>query len=247
MTLAPRILACSLAAALALSPALGQSAPAPAPANKPETPIYETLHITWLTQQNEANDLQIAMRSMLTHARLYYIPDENALAVNGPPEELAIVKRMLADLDRPRPMYRLTYTLIDLDGTKQIGAQSYALVLATGSKTQLKQGSRIPLPSSAGTEKAADRDISQPQFLDIGLNIEVGLDGSPQALKLRSKIEQSSLAVDKPSPGQDPVIRQTSLEGSVSLTPGKPLVLGTLDIPGSTRREEVQVVAEVLP
>jgi hypothetical protein len=28
---------------------------------------------------------------------------------------------------------------------------------------------------------------------------------------------------------------------------GKPLVLGALDIPGSTRREQVEVVAELVP
>jgi hypothetical protein len=43
------------------------------------------------------------------------------------------------------------------------------------------------------------------------------------------------------------VTRNTSLEGASSLTPGKPLMLGSLDIPGTTRRFDIQVLMEQLP
>jgi hypothetical protein len=43
---------------------------------------------------------------------------------------------------------------------------------------------------------------------------------------------------------QEPVVRQTVLEGTSFLTPGKPLVLGSLDIPGSARHLDVEVVME---
>ncbi len=39
-------------------------------------------------------------------------------------------------------------------------------------------------------------------------------------------------------------IRQSVLEGTSFLTTGKPLVLGSFDIPGSTRHTEVTVVME---
>jgi hypothetical protein len=42
------------------------------------------------------------------------------------------------------------------------------------------------------------------------------------------------------------MIRQTSLDGSSILMPGKPLVLGSLDMPGSTRHMDVEVVAELV-
>jgi len=60
-------------------------------------------------------------------------------------------------------------------------------------------------------------------------------------------VEQSSVADEKSNVGiQDPVVRQTTLDGTSTLVPGKPLVLGSLDVPGSTRREEVEVVAEAI-
>jgi hypothetical protein len=43
------------------------------------------------------------------------------------------------------------------------------------------------------------------------------------------------------------VIRQTVLEGTSILTPGKQVMLGSLDVPGSTRHLEMGVVVEVVP
>jgi hypothetical protein len=58
---------------------------------------------------------------------------------------------------------------------------------------------------------------------------------------------QSSIAEDKSAADtRDPVIRQTTLEGTSTLVQGKPLVLGSLDIPGSTRHQEVEVVSELV-
>ena len=63
----------------------------------------------------------------------------------------------------------------------------------------------------------------------------------------QEQIEQSSASEEKSGIGsQDPVIHQTVLEGTSSLTPGKPLILGSLDIPGSTKHQEVEVVFELL-
>jgi hypothetical protein len=39
-------------------------------------------------------------------------------------------------------------------------------------------------------------------------------------------------------------VRQTVFEGTSVLTPGKPMTLGSLDVPGSTRHLEIQVMIE---
>jgi hypothetical protein len=84
------------------------------------------------------------------------------------------------------------------------------------------------------------------QYLDVGLSIEATPSGEADGVKLRSKVEQSSLADEKSSVGQqDPVVRQTLLDGTSTLALGKPLVLGSLDIPGSTRHQEIEVIAEL--
>ena len=84
-------------------------------------------------------------------------------------------------------------------------------------------------------------------YIDVGLNFDATLDEFANGVRLRTKVDESSVAEERSGVGpQGPVVRQTSLEGTSFLTPGKPLVLGSLDIPGSTRHQEVEVVMEAV-
>ena len=84
-------------------------------------------------------------------------------------------------------------------------------------------------------------------YIDVGQEIEATLDSYLDGVRLRTKVVQSSVAEDKSGVGNsDPVIRQTSLEGTSTLVQGKPLVLGSLDVPGTTRHQEVEVVSELV-
>jgi len=88
---------------------------------------------------------------------------------------------------------------------------------------------------------------TQVQYQDVGLSIEARVNGSPDALDLHTKIEQSSIAEEKSASAPlDPVVRQTALDESSKLAQSKPLVLGSLDLPGTTRSQEIEVVAELV-
>jgi hypothetical protein len=85
------------------------------------------------------------------------------------------------------------------------------------------------------------------QYQDIGFEIEVSLNTYLDGVRLLTKMGESSVAEEKSGVGaQDPIFRQTTMEGTSTLVLGKPLVLGSLDIPGTTRRQEVDVVAEAI-
>jgi len=145
--------------------------------------------------------------------------------------------------------YRLTYTLTETDGNKRVGAQHFAMIVVTGRRTTLKQGSKVPI--ATGTSSNVGGAQTQVQYLDVGLVIEAQLDESVDGVKMKdgvrlyTKVEQSSLAEERSGMGtQDPILRQTDLEGTSILTQGKPLILGSMDIPSSTRRLDVDVVME---
>jgi hypothetical protein len=89
---------------------------------------------------------------------------------------------------------------------------------------------------------------SDVQYQDVGLEIEATLNGYADGVHLRSKIAQSNVSDEKSGIGvEDPVFHQTTLEGTATLVPGKPLILGSLDIPGTNRRQQVEVVSEAIP
>jgi hypothetical protein len=183
---------------------------------------------------------------MLPQAKVYYVPSQAAISLRASADDIALAQRILADLDKTKKIYRLTYTMTERDGARTIGVQHFAIVVASGSKTDFKQGSRVPIATGSrnSTSGAPDTEVT---YIDVGQEIEATLDSYLDGVRLRTKVVQSSVAEDKSGVGNsDPVIRQTTLEGTSTLVQGKPLVLGSLDVPGSTRHQEVEVVSELV-
>lgn len=242
MKLANGFLGLALALTLGSFGAMAQPAPAAA---KPEADSVRTFYLTNTVRPSDGNEILTAIRNIISPtARVYFAPSQNSFIVRSSPDQMVLVERIIKDLDRPKKTYRLTYTFTEMDGSKSIGTQHFSMVVVAGERTMLKQGSRVPLVTGS-----YDSGKSQPQtqmtYVDIGLNFDVLLDESANDVKLQSRVEQSSVADQVSGVGpQDPIIRQTILQGTSYLTAGKPLVLGSLDIPGSTRRMDVAVVME---
>ena len=247
----------ALACVLALAPAHAQtSTPEAKPAQTPDAPhhdsrepdgpqILQTFFLNATTTPNDDNEILTAIRLMASPRFVVYVtPIDHSITVRGSAEDVSLTKQLLADLDRPKRSYRLTYTLTESDQGKRIGVQHVSTVLVTGGRTTLKQGSKIPVATGSFDE---GKNGSQTQFtyLDVGLNFDATLDVFANGMRLKSKVEQSSLADDKVISGiNEPVVRQTVLEGTSIIIPGKSLVLGTVDVPGSTRHLEIEALLE---
>jgi type II secretory pathway component GspD/PulD (secretin) len=236
----------TLTLALLTSSAIAQT-PDPAPTESKPPQTYQTLYLISPTDQRDANDMLADLRNMLPRARVFYVPSQNAISMLGTSDDFLLAKQILSGIDRARKVYRLTYTITQTEKGQPAGTQHVALIVASGERADLKQGTRIPIVT--GTVAAgASTPTTQVQYVDVGLKIEASLAGTPDDLRLRTKVEQSSIAEEKSSMGpQDPVIRQTTLEGMSTLAQGKPFVLGSLDIPGTTRHMEIAVSSEPLP
>src|ERR1700677_2771762 len=110
--------------------------------------IYQTLYLTNLTQEKDANEVVTDLRNMLPSAKTIYVPSQSAISIKAPAEDIAIARKILSDLDKTKKIYRLTYTMTEKDGGKTIGVQHFSVVVASGSRTDFKQGSRVPDESS---------------------------------------------------------------------------------------------------
>jgi hypothetical protein len=229
---------------LAMFFALSAGAQTQALDSKGNPEIYQTLYLTNLTQPNDANEIVTDLRNMLPNAKLYYVASQSAISLRGSAEEIALAQKILSDLDKTKKIYRLTYTLTERDGSKIIGVQHFSIIVASGSRTDFKQGSRVPIATRSPTSVNSPSEVT---YLDVGQEIDASLDGYLDGVRLRTKVVQSGIAEDKSLVGtESPVIRQTTLEGTSTLVQGKPLVLGSLDVPGSTRHQEVEVVSELV-
>lgn len=240
------------------SHAAAQDQTASAAANSTETSTqpkgdfgsYRTFYLMGAASQHDANDIVTDLRNMLPRARVYYVQSQGALSIEGSAGDIDAAQKMISEIDRPRKSYRLTFSLTEMDEDKTVGTQKVSLIaLDSGEKTVFKQGSKVPVVTGSSAENNSTH--TEVQYEDVGLNIEASVDGSSDTLRLNTKIEQSSVSTEgasgsAPNAAADPSFRQTVLQGSATLVPGKPLVLGTLDIPGSTHREEISVVSEVV-
>lgn len=204
-----------------------------------------TFYLANTLQTTDAGQLVAALRNELApENKIYLVDSQNAVVVSGTASQLTQAQRLIEELDRPKKLYRLTYTVTEMDGGKRIGIQHFEVVVAGGQRTTLKQGSKVPVVTGKYT---AGTNGSENQFtyLDVGLNFDATLDEFVNGVRLRSKVERSSVAESSFGPS-DPVIRQMVLEGTSLLSVGKPLVLGSLDIPDSTRHMDVEVVMDVV-
>lgn len=146
------------------------------------------------------------------------------------------------------PTYRLTYTVTESDGQKRLGVQHFSLTVTAGAASAtLKLGSKVPV--TTGSYQGGNNPVqSQFTYLDVGLNLRARLSlPANGTISLDSQVEQSSVT-DSIAMNSDtvhePVIRQAVLQNTAELTPGKPVMLGSLDTPGSTRHLDVEVVLE---
>ena len=256
MSCGPLLVALALTPMFSAPSAFAQTQPAeskpceakPASEAKPAPDAYRTIYLTKLTQPSELNDLVSDLRNVLSpKARIFPMQAQHAISLRGTPEDIELAQKIAGEMDRARKVYRLTYTIAESDSGKRTGTQSFSLLAASGEKTSFKQGSRVPIVTGTPHSESST-PASQVQYVDVGLDIDAWVDADADGARLRTKIEQSSLAEEKSAASMsDPVIRQTVLEETSNLVPGKLLVLGSLDIPGSTRRLEIEVVAELVP
>ncbi len=203
---------------------------------------YATLYLNSATPENAGNQIVTDLRNMFPQAKIYFVPAENAISMMATPDDLQMARKMLAELDQAKKSYRLTYTITDAEGQ----VRRTTLVIVPGETAELKQGTRVPVVT--GTEGSASAPLkNEVQYVDVGLSIKASLYGSEDHLRLRSRVEQSGEAEPQSLMGiQEPVIRQTSMDGTVALEEGKPTTLGSLDMPGGKGRMQIAVTAEAI-
>lgn len=212
-----------------------------------DTRPFQTFYLTNVSQQADANEIMVAIRNLLPpDIKVVLVPAQNAIAMRGTADELQLTQKIINDFDRPKKIYRLTYTIAESDGGKRVGVQHFSMIVASGGRTTLKQGSKVPIVTGTYNPGSSSAQ-NQMTYLDVGMNFDASLDEFVDGVRLRTKVEQSGIAEEKSGVGaQDPIVRQTVLEGTSILVPGKPLTLGSLDVPGSTRHLEIEVVLEAV-
>jgi general secretion pathway protein D len=62
----------------------------------------QTFYLSNAWQQNDLNDVQTALRNVLTSAKIYGVASQNAIVMRGTPDELLLAQKLINDLDKAR-------------------------------------------------------------------------------------------------------------------------------------------------
>jgi type II secretory pathway component GspD/PulD (secretin) len=213
------------------------------PGSRNEPAAVQTFYLKNATQQRAQNEILTALRNtLMPTTKMTLVPSQNAIIVGGPSDQIEFARKLLNDLDKPLRAYRITYTLIDMDGSRRIGEQHYTMVTVPGQRAQMRQGNRVPIMVN---DQKSNSGAAAVTYVDLGMNFDATLDQVEDGLSLKTKVERSSAAEERSGAvPQDPIIRQSVVEGSSLITPGKPLIIGSFDILDTTRHLDVQVSVE---
>lgn len=206
---------------------------------------YQTFYLHHAVEQDQAREIVSVLQNELQRSsRINYVAAQNAISLEATEEDMAAAQKIIADLDRPIATWKLTYTITQAENGQAQGApQHVTVIVSQGSRTHLSLGNKVPIVTgSTGHESAPE---TQVQYLDLGLNVDAKIDGASDTPLLETKVEQSSVADERSGIGaQDPLIHQTRLDEEVNVAEGKTVTIGTLDLPGSTKQEKIEVTAE---
>ncbi len=215
--------------------------------------VVHTFYMTNTAAQSDANEIVTALRNILpADDKIYLVASRDAIVMRAPADQIALAQAIVHDLDLPKKSYRLTYTVSEKDGGKLVGTEHYTVVAASGQTMTLKQRKKVPLETGSYTAVAGEKTPAgaetQMSYIDVGMDFDATLTATGDGAVLKSDVAQSSVAPERSGVGpQDPIVQQTELRNISYLSPGKPLALGTLDIPGGTRHLEIEVTMEPLP
>jgi hypothetical protein len=142
-------------------------------------------------------------------------------------------------------VYRLEYTITEMDGAKKLSSRSYTLQAEEGKSASMRVGTRVPVPTST-----ADGPQSY-QYMDVGVNLDVTASSLLEAttIRLKTNVEITSLiAPTDPSArhGTPPATRRTSDQVTTVIPLDKPVTLTTQDDPSYNTSMQVQVIAHIV-
>jgi general secretion pathway protein D len=80
----------------------------------------QTFYLTNVSQQNDANEIMIALRNLLDPSiKVYLVASQNAIVLRASPDELILAEKIINDLDRTRPEVVVDVAVLEVNRQKE--------------------------------------------------------------------------------------------------------------------------------
>jgi hypothetical protein len=147
--------------------------------------------------------------------------------------EEAVASRSQSPSGKIDAAYRLDFTLNEMEDGKNIHSSRYSLDIQPNGSNEVTIGTRIPIEPRRG----------EFQYMDVGTTIWSRIEDHDGHVDLVARANISSFAQPEPTQGygSHPPIKQLKIDASTIANLGTPLILGSVDDPGSRRSFQLQV------
>lgn len=163
----------------------------PAKRKSVQVQAMQIFYLSNISQVSDLNDVQSAIRNVLTGAKVHSIPAQNALVVKGTADEILLTKNLIHALDRPRPEVLVDVYVLQVKRDKErklgISPPTSLSVSSSSSSTLNNIGSTSSYSYSMGNA-AADLLLSDSTTRLLQNPRVRALDGQKASLKIGERI-----------------------------------------------------------
>jgi general secretion pathway protein D len=135
----------------------------------------QTFYLTNAWQQNDLNDVQTALRNVLTNIKVYGVASQNALVVRGTPDELLLAQKLINDLDKARPEVVVDIAVMEVSKNWErnlgISWPASATVALNKQSTSSNSGSGTDSGSGNNTNNLTLYNLSHLNSNDVAVTV----------------------------------------------------------------------------
>jgi general secretion pathway protein D len=166
----------------------------------------QTFYLSNTSQTNDLNDIQTALRNVLTNAKLYAVPSQNAIVMRATPDELLLARKLVDDLDKARPEVVVDVAVLEVNRNKE---RNLGIILPQQISASLQGTTTTTTTPPTTTGTAGTTTTSTTSNNGLTLNNLGNLNGNNVALTISTATANLLLTDNDTRVLQNPRIRAT--------------------------------------
>jgi general secretion pathway protein D len=164
----------------------------------------QTFYLTNASQQNDANEVVVAIRNLLDPSiKIYLVPSQNAIVMRATPDQLLLAQKLLNDLDRARPEVVVDVAVLEVSRNVE---RNLGITLPQSITLTPQANPNLPAPTSSTSTTTGTTTTTSSNFT---LNSLAHFSSNNLAVSIPAATVNALLTDDDTRILQNPSIRAT--------------------------------------
>jgi len=139
-----------------------------------------------------------------------------------------------------RDVFKVDFTIRDSGDAGGKTGRKYSLMVYSQNKGTFKIGNRVPVATGSSSGIVNNTQFT---YVDVGVNIDCTVQEVMGKIGMRADLDLSTAITSEKTPSLAPTISQIKLAIEAAIPPGKPTIVAAFDDPVTSRKFEVEALA----